>query len=224
MLQHFQDNHIPEKSKRFDESLDHQGLYLRNFIFMYETLLQFVRTFREEHWELYLSSLDAMIPYFFAHDQLNYARLSPLYLATMMQLKKSDSQSWHYLKKHFCVNKSGNPFCFIGSDHALEQENKIMKVTGGVTGLTQKPTSLNRFCLIALFLNALSKAFCDRNNIGLLQRKQHYQLTGTTNDSILLNVSKVVDVFDTFGVDFKENQAVFNRYLKLFYLKKLQMN
>lgn len=210
MLLHFRANTILEKFKTFDESLDQQGLFLRNFMLMYETLLQFVRSSREEHWELHLSSLDAMIPYFFAHDQLNYARLSPLYLATMIELKKTDIHSWQYLKENFSINKSGIPFCSIGSDHALEQENKIMKVTGGVTGLTQKPTSLNRFCLIAPALNALSKAFCEKNNIGSQYRKQHYQLTGSTNERISSNANKVIDVFDTFGVDFKENQAVFN--------------
>ena len=52
----------------FDESLDQQALYFRNYMIMYEVLLLFVRASRDEDWELHLSALDKMVPYFFAHD------------------------------------------------------------------------------------------------------------------------------------------------------------
>ena len=98
---------------------------------------------------MHLSSLDNMVKYFFAHDQINYARLTPLYLATMTDLLSNDIESWNYLEESFAISKSQIPFTSIGSDHALEQENKVMKVTGGVKGLTQNPSGLHRFCLTA---------------------------------------------------------------------------
>ena len=55
---------------------------------MFEVLLLFIRKSREENWELHLASLELMIPYLFPYDQLNYARFTPLYIATMMELKK----------------------------------------------------------------------------------------------------------------------------------------
>ena len=69
-----------------------------------------------------------MVNYFFAHDQINYARLSPAYLATMSQLQESDPDAWRYLKENFAIAKSDIPFTAIGSDHAMEQENKVFKV------------------------------------------------------------------------------------------------
>ena len=64
------------------------------------------------------------------------------------------------------------PFCSVRSDHALEQESKTMKLTGGVIGLTQNQAALHRFCLVAPFLGALSKEFYS----------QHYQMAGLTKN------------------------------------------
>ena len=122
-----------------------------------------------------------MIPYFFVHDQTNYARHSPFYLATMNELEHNDGGSWNYLKDNFSINKSGIPFCSIGSDHALEQENKSLKVTGGVKGLTQEPTALYRYCLTVPSLNDNSKAFYKEHNIEPTGREAHYQLSALTN-------------------------------------------
>ena len=88
-----------------------------------------------------------MIPYFFSHDQLNYARYTPLYLATMMELQTTDQMTWNYLENNFSINKTGVPFCSLGSGHTLEQVNKLLKVNGRVVGLRQKPAALHRFCL-----------------------------------------------------------------------------
>ena len=91
-----------------------------------------------------------MTPYFFARDQTNYAHHSPLYLATMKQLEQDDLDSWNYLKDHFLINKSGIPFCSIGTNHALKQENRSLKVTGGFKGVTiQEPNALYRYCFFA---------------------------------------------------------------------------
>ena len=77
---------------------------------VYEVLLLSVQASRVEDWELHLPALDKMVPYFFPHDRLNY---TPLYLATMTELKTKDIDSWNYLKDNFSINKSGIPFCSI---------------------------------------------------------------------------------------------------------------
>ena len=101
--------------------------------------------------------------------------MTPLYLANMMDIKENDVQTWEYLKGNFSVSKSEIPFTSIGSDHAVEPENKKLKVSGGVIGLTQKPAALNRFCLTALILNALSDEYCKKYDIQhCSKRKSHY--------------------------------------------------
>lgn len=95
--------------------------------------------------DLHLASLHEFIKYFFAHDQINYARLSPVYIASTSE----------YLEENVSVNKTGIPFTSIGSDHALEQNNSMMKTIGGIVDLTQNQSSLNRYFLIARVLNQL---------------------------------------------------------------------
>ena len=156
---------------------------------------------------------------------MNHARHIPLYLATTTELKTEDTGSWNYLKDTFSINKSGILFCFIGSDHAVE--NKAMILNGGVIGLMQNQAALYCFCLITPFLSALFKDFCNKNQIktedysqhyqmtGLTnQRSQHYQMTGLTNQRISNNVKKIIQVYHTFSLDFKDNASVFNAVSK----------
>ena len=97
---------ILETFENFDQNLQQEARFLRNYMVMYEILLHLVRANHEGDWQLHLTSLNTMIPYFFKHDQTNYARHSPLYLATMKELEHNDSDSWNYLKENFSINKS----------------------------------------------------------------------------------------------------------------------
>ena len=76
-----------------------------------------------------------------------------------MDIQENDVQTLEYQKDNFSVSKSEIPFTSIGSDHVMEQENKNLNVTGGVIGLTQKSSALNRICLTAPILNALSNEY-----------------------------------------------------------------
>ena len=85
--------------------------------------------------------------------------MTTLYLANMTNVKISDYESWQYLGENYSIIKSKIPFVGIGTDHALEQENNVMKVAGGVIGLTQNQATLNRFCLNAPILSSLTQQF-----------------------------------------------------------------
>ena len=99
----------------------------------------------------------------------------------------------------------------MGSDHALEQDNRMMKVTGGIVGLTQKPSALNRFFLRAPIVNSLSEQFQSiYSNDAAAQKMQHYQLTGSHLARLIGNTKKILEVMDTFALNFTENDAVYN--------------
>ena len=118
-----------------------------------------------------------MIPYFFAHDLQNYARLMPEYLAQMYELKEKDNQIWEFFNKgSFSVNKSEVPFNAIGADHGIEQENRTLKVIGGVTGILINKMALHRFGLVAPELNRICDEFLSLNDISNFNRTRHYQL------------------------------------------------
>ena len=64
-LSKMQDERLIKEIKRFDEGLNYEAKFLRNYMKMFEVLLLFIRASREENWELHLASLELMIPYFF---------------------------------------------------------------------------------------------------------------------------------------------------------------
>ena len=107
------------------------------------------------------------------------------------------------MKDNFSVNKTGILFCSIGSDHALEQDNKLLKVNSGVVGLPQNPTALHRFCLILPSYAPLCSQFL--KNSGIIDKSaklKHYQLVGSINKRISVNVSKVINIFNDLNVNF----------------------
>ena len=68
------------------------------------------------------------------------------YLAEMASLKVSDPDIWRKFEKgNWVVNRSATSFCALGSDEALEHQNRALKVTGGLVGITQNPRALARF-------------------------------------------------------------------------------
>ena len=53
------------------------------------TALRFIRAERDGIWQLHLSSLAEMLPYFHAYDHTNYARWATVYLADMQLLPET---------------------------------------------------------------------------------------------------------------------------------------
>ena len=79
---------------------------------------------------------------------LNYARMTPVYLAPMYELKEKDENIWVLLDAGrwggaVSVIISGIPFTAIGSNHDIEQENHALKATGGIKGIANSQVTLN---------------------------------------------------------------------------------
>ena len=71
-----------------------------------------------------------------------------MHLAQMNELQTQSPETWKALKDGaFCVKKSGTPFTNLFVDQTLEQEIRGLKVVGGITGLTQDESALNRFLM-----------------------------------------------------------------------------
>ena len=50
-----------------------------NYIQMVEVFLMFLRATRENNWDLHLSAVRSMLPWFFATDRVHYARYGTVY-------------------------------------------------------------------------------------------------------------------------------------------------
>ena len=149
-----------EKLDNFDRMLEPRRpmfKFANDYMKFVACILMFLRATREGNWKLHLESLKSLCKYFFAHDRLNYARMVLLYLAQMEQLETSDPGLYEeFMRANFCVNKNDIPFCAVGPDHAIEHENKTMKIQGGLKDLTQQPAAMARRFFIAPELSRLA--------------------------------------------------------------------
>ena len=110
------------------------------------TLFMFVRSIRERNFDLYRTSLIALMPWFFALDHPNYSRWLSMHIRDMNLLGMIHPNTLTEFKKgHFTVRKTLNRFSAIAIDHAHEKNNKWVKGDGGVIGLTENSSELLRW-------------------------------------------------------------------------------
>ena len=77
----------------------------------------------------------------------------------MHDLKERDRETWEELVKGaWAPNKSDIPFCLLGADQDLEQENRRMKVSRGVVGITQSAQTLTKWFLVSPELSKISRS------------------------------------------------------------------
>ena len=117
--------------------------------FMVTSLLQFLKAERTGNWKLHLSSIAAMLPHFFAMDRQNYACYLPVYLADMQQLELTHPDVYNeFAAGNHSISRTGHPFSQVSTDMALEQSiNADSKSSGGVIGISQSPSALERWFL-----------------------------------------------------------------------------
>ena len=106
--------------------------FFLSIIEKYQTLIFiFVRAHREGNFALYVEVLDKLVPLFFAMDHPNYVKWTSVYVRDMQSLPEE-------------INKTAKRFSSILIDRTHEQENKMVKGTGGILGLTEDPIALRR--------------------------------------------------------------------------------
>ena len=115
-----------------------------DLIMRYETLiLIFVRAHREKNFPLYVRVLEELTPLFFALDHVNYSRWMPVHIRDMKSLPTAIKEEFKE-RSHWVLSKTTNTFSSIPFDQAHEQENKIVKGSGGAVGLTENPAAFRR--------------------------------------------------------------------------------
>ncbi|XP_070537990.1 uncharacterized protein [Ptychodera flava] len=82
MLQAKYKAHLEERSRS-----NANYAFWNSYLEMVQVLLLFIRATREGGWELHLSVLRDMLPWYFAYGRVNYSRYLPVYLQEMSALK-----------------------------------------------------------------------------------------------------------------------------------------
>ena len=87
-----------------------------------------IRSFREGNFELCRYALYETMPYFFANDNVNYARCIPIHLRDIMVLEEQHpGVASEFHKGNFVIHKSRRDFSAMAIDQAHEQNNAVIK-------------------------------------------------------------------------------------------------
>ena len=109
-------------------------------------LLRKIRSIREANFQLYMESLTQIMPWMFALDHTNYSRWLSVHIRDMMTLgEKHPDVLREFEHGNFVVHKTTNNFSAIAIDQCHEQNNAMVKGSGGAIGLTGNPGALRRW-------------------------------------------------------------------------------
>ena len=108
--------------------------------------LTFVRAHHEANFPLYVQFLRSLVPWFFALDHPHYARWVPVHIRDMESLPPSILEEFQ-AHGHWVVQKTHNCFSAMPIDQVQEQNNALVKGSGGAVELTENPSSFRKWML-----------------------------------------------------------------------------
>ena len=212
MKHEFESCKLHNRMQAFDTKNSDRPMFLfaRQFMEMVLEMITFLKSVRNADWELHLSSLNSFTKYFFALDKYVYARLVPIYIADMQQLQISDPDIYsQFMSGNWVVNKNPDvPFCCIGADHGLEHVNRMMKVSGGLVGITLSASARNRFFLVAPHLALLAEQAELLVDSNPLLTKAHHESGATFQQKREDEVFALTETISQFGNPFDDDGSV----------------
>jgi hypothetical protein len=122
---------------------------------------------------LYVESLKALVPWFFALDHQNYARWISVHIRDMESLSTSIQEEFEE-HCHWVVPKTINLFSSIPIDQAREQNNELENGSGGAVGLTENPSAFKTWVIAgpeqAILLKGRSTVLKKTTNTNTMKR------------------------------------------------------
>ena len=115
---------------------------------------------------MFVGVLDQFAPWLFTLDHTNYAPWLPVFIRSLETLTQHHPNVYEqFLKGRFITQKGIRKFSMISDDHAHEQENKIVKGTGGAIGIFDSLIALAKWIIagpeIARMLEDFEDSFND---------------------------------------------------------------
>ena len=161
----------------------------------------FVRAHRERKFSLYLDSLKTIAPWFFTLDHYHYARWLPVHIRDMEKLPTSIRNEF-YENGHWVIQKTENRFSAMPIDQAHEQNNALVKGSGGAIGILQNPATLRKWLLAgpeqARIIKEFEEQFLDKNDDENLHHDERY----STQNSFRMKVDSLVEAYEDMGNPF----------------------
>ena len=182
-----------------------------------ETLiLIFCRAHRQKKFPLYVEALKQLIPFLFAMDHKNYARWASVHIRDMKSLPESTKEEFIRNGKWVVSKTKKNVFSSIPFDQPHEQENKIVKSSGGVIGITNNPAALRRWMLSGPELARCVNEFQDEyfNEDGEHKNTHHEQahsIPATFQKQVINLAETITRMGNPFLDDFQDLVNLENR-------------
>ena len=86
--------------------------------------------------------------------------------------------------------------------------NKILKIRGGISGITCKENSRNRHFLVAPILESISEEMPKAGGGSYLETKTHHELKPSHTNRQNINVSSLLEVFDNHNLTFASDDDI----------------
>ena len=119
------------------ESEVHQ--YLKMVMDLEMHILIYVRSIREGNFKLYVETLRKLLKWFFIFDRYSYARWLTVQWFDLKNLETNFPDVYAYFcKGFFSFQKSNRQFSQMGLDQVHEQNNAVIKGSGGASDLLNK--------------------------------------------------------------------------------------
>ena len=171
-------------------------------------LFAFLRSFRSSNFQLYLDSMEKMIPWFFALDHFHYARWLSVHISDMTMLETTNSGVYEAFNEFGCfvVSRSKRSFSSMGLDQRHEQHNKDIKGDVGVLGLTEDQDKLQRWMVCG---PEVARAVAEFESSSVLQKEEtttfrHHEQTLAFQKRFSKHVNSMTEEFQKLGNPFMD--------------------
>ena len=169
-------------------------------------MLVYIRSIREGDFELYIESMTKLMPQMFALDHTNYARWLSIHIRDMVNLSSKHPEVLAEFKEgKFVVHKTEKSFSATALDQCHEQNNAVVKGTGGAVGLTGDPHALRRWMVTGLEIFRITTNFEDQV-LKILKTvdNQHHKQQSSSQKTFVKDVESLIGVIDEMGNLFLE--------------------
>ena len=120
-----------------------QFYYWSNVMELELLMNMYIRSLWEGNFDLYVATLNKLVPWFFALDHVHYACWLPVHIRDMIAFKTMHPSIYSEFQKGNCVVQwFVHTFSCMALDQSHEQSNKCLKGDGGVVGLTEDLAAL----------------------------------------------------------------------------------
>ncbi|MGH0124240.1 UNVERIFIED_CONTAM: hypothetical protein FKN15_053502 [Acipenser sinensis] len=116
-----------------------------SYMEMISTLHMFTRAICDGQWDLYLYALSEMVPHIARYNHTNYLKSLTIFIAETNQLPAEVKAAFH--RGDFVIKRSLQKFNQVDADHAQEWIVGTGKASGGILGITNETSALQRCAL-----------------------------------------------------------------------------